>query len=165
MTTTQGVNRADKTHPRRPPRLERVFWSLRSFYFVTFNTYKRRPVLARPEIHKTFRNYAARAQDTTWRSDVMSSCRITRICSSRCLRPALRWLKWVAMLRNVLGKDLLRLGIQKPHWQEGFFDHLLRSSESYSEKGEYVRINPVRANLCATPEEWPYQGEILAIRF
>lgn len=69
------------------------------------------------------------------------------------------------MLRNVLGKDLLRLGIQKPHWQEGFFDHLLRSSESYSEKGEYVRINPVRANLCATPEEWPYQGEILAIRF
>ena len=55
---------------------------------------------------------------------------------------------WVRMLRVVLGKELLRSGNQKPHWQEGFFDHVLRSSESYSEKWEYVRLNPVRAGLC-----------------
>ncbi len=64
------------------------------------------------------------------------------------------------MLRTVIGKELLRLGVQKPHWQEGFFDHLLRSAESYSEKWEYVRLNPVRAGLCKEPEQWPYQGEI-----
>jgi len=33
--------------------------------------------------------------------------------------------RWVQSLRNVIGKKLLQLGIPKPHWQEGFFDHLL----------------------------------------
>jgi putative transposase len=72
---------------------------------------------------------------------------------------------WVQSLRNVIGKKLLQLGIHKPHWQEGFFDHLLRSQESYSEKWEYVRMNPVRAKLCGASEAWPYQGEIVRIPF
>jgi REP element-mobilizing transposase RayT len=45
-------------------------------------------------------------------------------------------------------------------WQPEFFDHLLRSGESYEEKWEYVRANPVRAGLAKTPEEWPFQGEL-----
>jgi len=45
-------------------------------------------------------------------------------------------------------------------WQREFFDHLLRSSESYAAKWEYVRQNPVRAELVADAEDWPYQGEI-----
>ena len=45
-------------------------------------------------------------------------------------------------------------------WQREFFDHLLRSSESYSEKWEYVRQNPFRAGLANTAEDWLYQGEI-----
>ena len=72
---------------------------------------------------------------------------------------------WVQSLRTVIGKSLLRVGIQKPHWQEGFFDHVLRSHESYSQKWKYVRMNPVRAHLSKTPEEWPYQGEIVRIPF
>jgi REP element-mobilizing transposase RayT len=48
-------------------------------------------------------------------------------------------------------------------WQRGFFDHLLRSEESYAEKWEYVRQNPVRAGLVARAEDWPFQGEIVAI--
>ncbi len=50
-------------------------------------------------------------------------------------------------------------------WQAGFFDHVLRSSESYGEKWEYVRMNPVRAGLAARPEDWPYAGEIEALRW
>jgi REP element-mobilizing transposase RayT len=45
-------------------------------------------------------------------------------------------------------------------WQAEFFDHLLRSGESYVEKWEYVRQNPVRAGLVSTPEDWPYQGTV-----
>ena len=45
-------------------------------------------------------------------------------------------------------------------WQREFFDHVLRSEESYREKWEYVRQNPVRAGLAARAEEWPFQGEI-----
>jgi putative transposase len=57
---------------------------------------------------------------------------------------------WVQLLRTVMGKTLLRLRIQKPHWQQVFFDHLLRSYESYSQKWDYVRMNPIRAKLCQT---------------
>ena len=49
-----------------------------------------------------------------------------------------------------IGKELLRLGIQKPHWQEGFFDHLLRSSESYDQKWDYVRGIPVAPDSAAS---------------
>jgi REP element-mobilizing transposase RayT len=48
-------------------------------------------------------------------------------------------------------------------WQPGFFDHILRSDESYAEKWNYVRNNPVRAGLVRTADEWPYQGEIIVI--
>ena len=34
-----------------------------------------------------------------------------------------------------------------PFWQRGFFDHIIRNSESYSGKWDYVRENPVRAGL------------------
>jgi putative transposase len=46
-------------------------------------------------------------------------------------------------------------------WQPGFFDHLLRSAESYAQKWEYVRANPVRTGLVSRTEDWPYQGEIV----
>jgi hypothetical protein len=45
-------------------------------------------------------------------------------------------------------------------WQREFFDHVLRSGESYSEKWHYVFDNPVRAGLVSSAEEWKYAGEI-----
>jgi putative transposase len=44
------------------------------------------------------------------------------------------------------------------HWQRGFFDHRLRSDESEEEKAQYIRNNPVRANLVPRPEDWPHSG-------
>lgn len=45
-------------------------------------------------------------------------------------------------------------------WQEEFFDHLLRSDESYSEKWNYVEQNPVRAGLVEKALDWPFSGHI-----
>jgi REP-associated tyrosine transposase len=36
----------------------------------------------------------------------------------------------------------------------------LRAGESYSEKWNYVRDNPVRAGLVSNADEWKYAGEI-----
>ncbi len=41
-------------------------------------------------------------------------------------------------------------------WQRDFFDHRLRSDESFEEKAAYIGENPVRASLCETAEAWPY---------
>ena len=40
------------------------------------------------------------------------------------------------------------------------WDTQLRTGESYAQKWEYVRNNPVRKGLCQVPEDWPYQGEL-----
>jgi len=41
-------------------------------------------------------------------------------------------------------------------WQDGFFDHRLRSNETFEEKAHYIRMNPVRAQLVTKPEDGPY---------
>ena len=53
----------------------------------------------------------------------------------------------------------------KPRWQKGFFDHVIRSEESYAQKWVYVRDNPVRAGLVRSAEDWPYAGEIAQLPY
>jgi REP element-mobilizing transposase RayT len=44
-------------------------------------------------------------------------------------------------------------------WQEGYFDHRLRNEDQAAEKYHYIRMNPVRQDLCRAPEEWPWVVE------
>jgi REP element-mobilizing transposase RayT len=46
------------------------------------------------------------------------------------------------------------LGREGPVWQEESFDHVLRSWESFEEKREYIRQNPVRRRLVERPEDY-----------
>jgi len=68
--------------------------------------------------------------------------------------------QWTRGLKRNLSEAILP---NRPHWQKGFFDHLIRHSESYSAKWEYVLQNPVRAGLVTNPDDWPWQGEIRAL--
>jgi len=52
-----------------------------------------------------------------------------------------------------------------PLWQRDCWDTQLRRGENYHEKWEYVRLNPVRANLCEFPDDWPYQGEMNVLQW
>jgi putative transposase len=68
--------------------------------------------------------------------------------------------KWIKGLKGVTSKMFKKAGQSSPFWQESFFDHVMRSGESYEQKWKYVVANPVRAGLAERPEEWPYAGEI-----
>jgi putative transposase len=73
---------------------------------------------------------------------------------------------WLKMLKSVSARELCVLhGVKAPLWQTDSFDHILRSSESYSEKWHYVRMNPVRATLVKNPDDWRWQGEINPLQF
>ena len=150
---------------KRPARLDLLFSSVQPFYFVTFNTHERRHLLARDEVHDCFRLFCERAEEhdvAVGRYVIMPD----HIHLFVAMPPVgLTLSEWTQALRTVVGKTLLRLGSQKPHWQAGFFDHVLRSAESYSQKWDYVRMNPARAGLVEKPEEWRYQGEIVPIAF
>jgi len=68
--------------------------------------------------------------------------------------------RWVGSAKKFLAAYWREQGHIAPFWQEGFFDHLLRSTESYEEKWEYVRQNPVRAGLASNTGGWPFAGEV-----
>ena len=40
-------------------------------------------------------------------------------------------------------------------WQDNYFDHRFRNDDEYIEKAHYIRMNPVRKELCVKSEEWP----------
>jgi putative transposase len=64
------------------------------------------------------------------------------------------WKQWT-------GKRIIQVcGRTAPVWQAEFFDHLVRSEKSYSQKMEYLINNPIRAGLVQQASEWPWQGEI-----
>jgi REP element-mobilizing transposase RayT len=150
-------------YPHRPPRLSQVFGNLSPFYFITFNTHGRARFLDNDHVHAAFKAFASLALErnvAVGRYVIMPD----HVHLFVRLPPESIGLgRWVQALKSVLGKDITAAGIARPHWQQGFFDHLMRGQDSYAEKWAYVRDNPVRANLCKQADEWPYQGEHVSI--
>lgn len=97
---------------------------------MTFNTHKRARILATDAVHARFRAFAenaAKRQITVGRYVLMPDHAHVFIAGSREFVLA----AWVRMLKLSLSSAITAA---RPHWQEGFFDHLLRHDESYSEK-------------------------------
>src|SRR6266496_513014 len=125
---------------RRPLRLGRVF-EASPLYFVTFCTHGRIACLARDDIYAAFVLFAHRAE------------RDFNVAVGHC----------VGLLKHIFVRTRRPPRVSRQFWQEGFFDHVMRNDESYSQKWNYVRENPVRAGFVNSAEEWPYQGEIVYI--
>ena len=151
-------------YPGRPPRLSVVYSGYQPVFFLTFNTYKRQRILARTEIHELFVSFCQRAEDHAvcvgYYVIMPDHVHLFIWCDPS--RASLQ--AWVKAIKNYLSKCLLALHVARPHWQEGFFDHLLRHAESYHEKSTYVLMNPVRAGLCEHMEDWPYSGKIADLK-
>jgi len=128
----------------RPPRLHQVFQRYDPpLYFVTFNTHNRRKLLANSHVQNALVNFAHEGEVRgigVGRYVIMPDHVHLFVRGS--LDFSLR--QWVRILKRVLSKAI---SCAPSHWQEGFFDHLIRHRESYAEKWEYVRQNPVRACL------------------
>jgi len=53
------------------------------------------------------------------------------------------WKRWTARQMRI-------------EWQRDFFEHRLRSGESWREKADYILANPVRKGLVREASQWPY---------
>jgi putative transposase len=143
--------------PERPPRLDRIFDCYDPpLFFVTFNTHRRRKLLSNEGIHK---RYIAFAKVGESRGFVVGRYVLMPDHVHLFVRGSQDFVlgQWVRLLKRDLSTVI---PIDRPHWQKGFFDHLIRNSESYVTKWEYVRENPVRAGLVKHTHAWPYQGEL-----
>ena len=144
-------------------RLDRIF-APSPIYFVTGCTFNRRAILAKPVIHQRLLEFAHAGETygTYVGAYVIMPNHIHLFVA---LKPDTKLSVWMKSLKNSLSRTLRSQKVSSPHWQKGFFDHVLRSAESYSQKWEYVRDNPVRAGLVRQWEEWPLAGEVWPIEY
>ncbi len=136
-------------------------------YFVTICVADRRPLLANDEAADILRSEWQAASGrygwTVGRFVVMPDhvhffCACDETETSKSLSIFIGGFKqWTA--KAILRRSRLPALL----WQREFFDHCLRSNDSYASKWEYVRDNPVRAGLVPTADDWPYAGEIASI--
>jgi len=76
------------------------------------------------------------------------------------------WKTWTSRrIQNLKPQPAAAATTDRSVWQREFFDHLLRSPESYSKKWNYIRDNPVRGGLVACSDDWAYAGEIERLEF
>jgi len=155
------------TAENRKPRLHRLDQIFAPFpiYFVTACTRHRRSLLATYKVHDGFVGFARAGADRgAWVGKyVLMPDHFHIFVAIDDERISLA--KWAKSLKNSLSKTFRCERVSAPHWQKTFFDHVLRSSESYSEKWNYVRNNPVRAGLVRHAEEWPFSGEVFRLEF
>ena len=158
-----GYNSAVHKHLRR---LERI-WVDAPIYFATSCTKNRRKILARDDVAKVLIDEWRAAHDRHgWvigRYVIMPD-HVHFFCRPELQAKTLS--EFVGNWKSYTSRRIRALGLPRSTpaattlWQREFFDHVLRSSESYSEKWNYVRDNPVRASLVSTADEWKYAGEI-----
>jgi len=132
-------------------------------FFITACTYRRRTLLMTDSVNEAFLRFAERAYAdhniAVGRYVIMPDHLHFFVCGPDNFE--LR--RWIALLKQFLAKRIVRAPSADPIWQRGFFDHILRSDESYAQKWNYVRENPVRAGLVSNADYWPYAGEIITI--
>jgi len=147
----------------RPPRLDQIFQSYDPpLYFVTICTLHRQKIENLKLAQNALKQYGANAIEkfniAIGRYVVMPDHIHLFVRGG----PDFILSEWVKGLKRAVGAAM-KLCKKRLVWQPGFFDHILRNDESYSEKWQYVCENPVRAGLAESPEQWPYQGEIVLI--
>ena len=147
----------------RPPRLDQIFQTYRPpLFFVTICTIHRQKIRGLETACQAFQTYIERALRefgvAVGRYVIMPDHMHLFVRGGDDFKLA----QWVNGLKRSIS---VALGASKkrPLWQPGFFDHVLRNDESYGQKWEYVRENPVRAGLVSRWDEWPYQGEFVLI--
>ena len=158
-----GYNAGVHKHLRR---LERI-WVDAPIYFVTSCTKNRRQVLASDEVAKVLIDeWHAAHERHGWAVGryVIMPDHVHFFCRPELAAKTLS--EFVGFWKSYTSRKIHALGQPRSPpaattlWQREFFDHVLRSAESYGEKWNCVRANPVRTGLVSTADDWKYAGEV-----
>lgn len=165
---TEGRGAPNLPQRRHLRRLDRIVDTSRApLFYVTTCAEHRAPVLARPEVSRilveAWRDARGLYGWLVGRYVVMPDH--AHFFAAPAAGDAKSLSEFVGLWKRWTARLIRQAGIRGFAWQREFFDHLLRSQESYEQKWEYVRNNAVRKRLVVRPEEWPYQGEIHVLRW
>ncbi len=134
--------------------------SQRVFYFVTANCIHRRKVfISDLPVRLALESLIKCAAATDW--NIWQVCFMPDHVHMVLLPMREREQKLSKVMQRWKSSSKQRLNrnsVEGDVWQREFFDRLLRSDESLTDKWRYVEMNPVRAGLCDVPEQYPYLG-------
>ena len=130
--------------------------------FVTVVTKDRQPYLASDRAHDLLRQTWSNA--TFWQVGryVIMHDHVHFFCAP--VDPECALEKWMQYWKSKITKAW-PIATQKPVFQRDHWDRELRSTESYDEKWDYVRQNPIRAGLVDSADAWPHQGVLYELRW
>jgi putative transposase len=76
------------------------------------------------------------------------------------LEPLVPLHKFMNGLKGVSAREAnIKLGhAGQPFWQDESFDHWVRDAGEFARTKTYIENNPVKARLCAKPEDWPWSS-------
>ena len=136
-------------------------------YFITICVENWRPILANEAAVSIIRDeFEAAPARYGWRVGrfVVMPDHLHFFCVTDETRASASLSQFIGGFKQWTAKRILaQANLAAPLWQKQFFDHVLRSNESYDSKWLYVHDNPARAGLVATADAWPYGGEITTI--
>jgi putative transposase len=144
---------------RHPAKGVFIFLDQATIVFVTVCSRQRKRELANAIVHEELLRAWAKAHRWMIGAYVIMPDHIHFFCSPT--REDCVIETWITFWKREFRREL---GVAAPRFQSDSFHHRLRGEESYAEKWEYVRANPVRAGLVKTPEDRPYQGVIHELR-
>ena len=144
---------------RHPAKGVFIFLDQATIVFVTVCSRQRKKELANPTVHAALLKAWSKADLWMIGAYVIMPDHIHFFCSPKDESVAIE--PWITYWKREFRREL---GVTAPRLQLDSFHHRLRGEESYDEKWEYVRANPVRAGLVEKPEDWPYQGVIHELR-
>ncbi len=150
--------RPDRKHLKRIP-----VWipnEQRVFYFVTACCHHHRKIfISRNAVRIALESLAKCADSTDW--NIWQICFMpdhVHLVLSPMREREQKLSKIMQRWKSSSKQRLNRAGVEGHIWQPEFFDRLLRSDESLTDKWRYVEMNPVRAGLCEHPGDYPYCG-------
>jgi REP element-mobilizing transposase RayT len=129
--------------------------------FVTVCTKHRLPWLANATVHRALQQAWGEAQAWLVGRYVIMPDHIHLFAAPS--QTSIELDDWIQFWKSAFTKRVRQtasLDIPARPWQTDHWDTRLRTWQSYDQKWDYVRNNPVRHRLVARAEEWPYQGEI-----
>lgn len=137
-----------------------IFRGQPTVVFLTVCSLQRKPLLATHQVHENLREAWNDADAWTVGSYVVMPDHIHLFCAPQNEEVSIE--QWIAYWKRQFRRYF---GIDAPRFQSRGFHHRLRRDESYVEKWEYVRSNPVRAGIVSRPEDWEFQGTLNELRW
>jgi len=138
-------------------KLRRPFLSNR-YFFITVRLLKRRAKLTETDLTLLARafNRARALHDFSLTAWVFLPDHWHAICAP--LYPVSISLAIKSVKQSSMSAINRGRGADGELWQPRFFDRALRTVQEYSEKVEYIHLNPVKAGLVRRPQDWRWSS-------